>query len=394
MIKKYSQFIKENKKEISDLEEISEYYTSDDDLREFFYELEDYGWNFSFERGIYREINFWNNLKHVYSRIVIPTNVNISHKIYINYGNINGNIIDILMSNLYRIADYLDSNIIFNDNSYNSIGSLNDDIIDILMSNKSELEFIFVDKKITKLKDIQVAKYYNWDYEYLDENGNIYIEYEYEELVERLCKESRYKDYLLDYGENMLDDYYGYGSEYQSDINSLFLYYINKENSNKIIKKIIDDNGGYEQIINDNEWSFSINNKEELINYLYKKPTNLKKLNNIELLEDIMQLEGDYQMFAHQIENFNNIKENFYDKLKNEISYEKINKNDKSIYRIRFDYKWYENYEESNLISFRNIRDIFYEYSYDIKFELNPYFKDYGDFNTIEFNKEIEYLLK
>ncbi len=397
MIKKFLDFIYEDNNELIQFKEIDDLHYQDDEiLLEFFYDMIDEGWEFQFERGIIYDVKRWNSIYKVYSLIYIPGDIHISYELYVNYKYTNNdNLIDILISSIYRIADFLECDFYLKkDNEKERI-----DIKEIhsLIKDGGKLNnyfyIILYEKKITKISHIQVANYYGWQYDYSDKEGNIYIEFEFEDLVEQFANESLYKSYLL--GEQDMSDRY-YGDRHDSShITSIFSYHLNDTNINNLIKKIINNNDGYKKIIEDNEYLLpkELETEENLINLYKKYPKELEDLEEVELLDYVMELYNDYMNSAQEVADYKSIEDDFFYNLNKVVNYTKII-NDNTIYRIKFDYKWYEDYSYDYLPKFDNIKDILYEYRYIDGFNLNPSFGNYGDFDDNGFNLDIENLLK
>jgi len=391
MIKKYLHFIKENKSvESEKFKKIDEYFEDDDILSEFFYELIDDGCIFNIEKGL---VYYTSYKRYEWINIFLPTTVNIAYELFFKIKNKKDeNVYEILNSSINRITTYFDMNYYLTNDFNEVINNLQD------FNHESFHDYfciVIYENKNTVLNSAQIADYYYWEYDYVDEKGNIYVNLEYNNAIELFIKDDdRYKKYLLN-DDLWFDDYWN-SNEYRSDNNSLFSYYINKENTEIIIKKIIDSYGGYLKVIED--YIDDIDNEEELIKYYKKNPIELDMIDYNNLLDEIKDIESNYHIQAQIDQNYKDIECDFFNKLKKEFNYKIIENEEKSIIRILFDYKWYndKNYDKNDLMKFNDITEVLNEYIYDegIRFYLEPYFKDYGDFDYSNFNIDIAYLVK
>jgi hypothetical protein len=390
-IKKFIQFLKEDKQNSNvDFKKINDYFEDHEYIMEFFYDLTDEGCQVYIENGIVFNIN---NYGTYWFDIFFPSTVNIAYNLFIKVNKNNDTELDLLISAINRISDALDLEYSLTVKYSNRLEEEME--IKEELENNSELTIILFEKKNTILKDIQVADFYEWSYDHKDENGNLYVDLKFSDVVDLFVKDNNYKDILIDDDWSWTDNYWSYSSDYQSSIDSLFNYYINAENSIKIIKKIINSYGGYEKVIKDYEEN--INNEEELINYYYKNPSKLENIDSEELLDEISKLESDYHVNAHINQNYDDTLDNFYENLGKVLDYKVIKiEKEEEVLRIKFNYKWYcdEGYDDSDLRKFDSIEHILNEYAYNNRFVLNPYLKDYGDFDLKNFNIEIANMVK
>ena len=282
------------------------------------------------------------------------------------------------------------------------------------------VEFLVKKKQQIKITQTQLAKYYDWSH-YEEKDGILYVDYSLEDLSDLLlARDSSYKDLLLD-GSGIYDDYYG--SAYQPDFNSLFQYYLDKENERLAVKALIKETGGLEQFIHhigdecDDMVYDTVKemNEDQLIEYLLKErfyKTLQQMSRESEIIGDIKQLYGDWASQAHAYANLQQIKDEFDEILDDNFTYikgtreiekkSKFNKDEngnwrtykeeETFYLIRFSNDWIEEFEVDDLEK-ESLETIFSEYCYNngkTSYELKPYFSDYGDVDDKEWNKDVK----
>lgn len=393
MIKKYFDFIsiiKENNN--SDIKDI---FLSNEDIDEFFYELLDYGWVIYIDRGIFLDGDFY--------EVFSPGYLNKGYKINIEIpGRESGYKEDVTFSfrsSVLRIASFTNSDYYIIPDHYNDDRVLLNDIElkegQIIIENKIQKNYngifiyIFSKEKIY-ISDIQVANHYNWNYDDSDDKGNIYVVYDnIVELVKLFLSEEDDNYKFLTDPESIYDNYHSY--DYDPDIDSLFRYYLSKENINKLLEKLIENNGGYEEVINifyDDEYT-----KEQLYSFLLKNPKELKELDEVDLLDEIKSLCGSYLMDAHIEKNMKELDYSFINKLNKTVDLTEIEDDNKTLFKIKFNKDWYidRDYDYLDLNGFKHIADLMYEWIHHegMQFTINTYFSDYGNMDEKEFNKEV-----
>jgi hypothetical protein len=297
------------------------------------------------------------------------------------------------------------------------------------------VEFLVKKKQQIKITQTQLAKYYDWS-RYEEKDGMLYVEYNLEDLSDLLLsRDSNYKDLLID-GSGIYDSYWG--NDYQPDFNSLFDYYLDKENKSLFVKALIKDAGGLEQfvshigdecddmvydtikvMIEDKEGEPETTKEErkikDITEYLLKERfyNTLKQMSNdSELLSDIKQSYGDWSSNAHAEKNLEEIRSEFDEILDDNFTYikgtrevekkSKFNKDEngnwrtykeeETFYLIGFSNDWMEDFESSDLEE-ESLETIFSEYCYKTEktgYELKPHFSDYGDVDDKEWNKDVK----
>ena len=297
------------------------------------------------------------------------------------------------------------------------------------------VEFLVKKKQQIKITQTQLAKYYDWS-RYEEKDGSIYVDYNLEDLSDLLLsRDSNYKDLLID-GSGIYDSYWG--NDYQPDFNSLFDYYLDKENKTLFLKCLIKDAGGLEDFVSyigdecddmvydaikvmmeDKEGEPETTKEErkikDITEYLLKERfyNTLKQMSNdSELLSDIKQSYGDCASNAHAEANLQQIKDEFDEILDDNFTYikgtrevekkSKFNKDEngnwrtykeeETFYLIRFSDDWMEDFEVDDLEQ-ESLETIFSEYCYKTEktgYELKPHFSDYGDVDDKEWNKDVK----
>lgn len=403
MIKKYLEFIsyiKENNQNLDNL------YLTDDYIKEFFYELiYDYRYNIDIINGVFKQRKIYDKNIFSFYTHVISGKVNKGYEIFIEIPDkrIDDNLTELFESSILRLIHYTNYNYYLELDYYTKQKvkldevEFKDGMIVVEKTHQKYFNAIYVylyDKEETFITDLQVVDYYNWKYDYKDEQDHVYIEYDFVQLVKDfLSDKDRYYNLLTN--PDSIHDYY-YSSDYEPDLESFFNYYLDKDNTQNLIEKMVDINGGYKKVIgvfeDDKEYSES-----EIYTYLVNNPKKLQYLDDTDLLDEITTLCGSYLCDAHIEENSNDIKTAFFKELNKIIQYDEVKLEDKTIYRIKFDSEWYidRNYDSNDMSNFKHIADVMYEWIYHegMTFTINPYFSDYGDMDVKEFNKEVKSIL-
>jgi hypothetical protein len=252
-----------------------------------------------------------------------------------------------------------------------------------------------------KLNPRQLADFYGWKCDEETED-NIYVHVDLEDMVDYiLSNRSRWTKMLLG-GEEELWDHYDI-SYYFPDVYSLFQT-LDKENSNLLIKAVIKEAGGLDDIKRhigdecDNDVYDKVKDmlEEELIDYLIKERFNntIKQLGrNSEIWSDINQTVADYELSAHLHDNYRELISEFDSCVEDEFKFTKIEKDGEKLYRIQFDNKWIEDLESEDIFKY-NLDGIFKEYCENLeRYDLDPRFSDYGDVDTKKLNSEINSIL-
>lgn len=404
MIKKWIEFIKESKEESKKIWKLDK-----EEIKDLLIELIDLRYRINIELGIVGDDGEFSEIK--------LGEVNPAYWISINCLNVKSG--DVTLS-LLTMCDYLESKgyevIIQADgildresleiNSGFSYKGDSDEFYDI--DGDLSIYIKQLDNQTTMFKgtakldtcnitEKDFAEYYNWTgYELI--GNNIYLDITLEELAENILSRYGYYDSLID-GINE-DDYYNYSE--RPEIQSLFQYYLDKENEHNIVKRLIDD-FGLEEVIKLSD-ELNVMNEEEIIEFILSQRnyTLLKELcEDSDIIDEIGMLYADMDTHSHISRNIKELYDAFDTIVEEEFKYTKFktNNNDESdddqYYRIKFDKKWIED-RDYDFLEGLSLNELFQEYcsSEGINYELKPNFSDYGDVNHKEFNKEVKSILK
>jgi len=206
------------------------------------------------------------------------------------------------------------------------------------------VEFLVKKKQQIKITQTQLAKYYDWS-RYEEKDGSLYVDYNLEDLSDLLlARDSNYKDLLID-GSGIYDSYWG--NDYQPDFNSLFEYHLDKENKALAVKALIKEAGGLEDFVNyigdecddmvydaikammeDKEGEPETTKEErkikDITEYLLKERfySTLKQMSKeSEIIGDIKQLYGDWTANAHAEADLEQIRGEFDEIIDDNFSY-------------------------------------------------------------------------
>ena len=285
------------------------------------------------------------------------------------------------------------------------------DYIAIFAKSKDTVEFTEED----------LVKYYDWS-DAIIKDGNIYVEVNLEDMSDiMLSRSSSYKDILVKGEEDMYDNYYG--SDYQPDIPSMIQYTLTKENNQLLIKAMIKEVGGLEDMINhigdecSDEAYESVKDKseEEVIQFLLKERfyETLKQLcKNSEICQEIRQTIGDWEMNAHVDSNYQSILDEFDEVVESEFTFTKEkrevtkyytskdaegNQTRKeyqeldTFYTIPYSNDWIDN-EDADRLKGNSLFDIFKDWCGEqyFTYEMKPNFSDYGDVDSKALNNDLK----
>ena len=287
--------------------------------------------------------------------------------------------------------------------------------------NSSEPELLEADdyiaifaksKDTVKFTEEDLVKYYNWS-DAIIKDGKVYVEVNLEDMSDiMLSRKSSYKDILVNGEENMYDNYYG--SDYQPDIPSMIQYTLTKENNHLLIKAMIKEIGGLENLISENE-NLEGKTEEEVIEFLLKERfyETLKQLcKNSEICQEVRQTIGDWEMNAHVDSNYQSILDEFDEIVESEFTYTKEkrevtkyytskdaegNQTRKeyqeldTFYTIPYSNDWIDN-EDADRLKGNSLFDIFKDWCGEqyFTYEMKPNFSDYGDVDSKALNQEIK----
>ena len=442
-IKRWNDFLSYIKESKETEEEFNPWMLNEDDIRDYFQESIDEGYQIEVRYGFVGEEKIWNykeSRTHYVERFTKKMesgNNTPAISILITSEKVSNNDVSDNLKFAYSIiAEEADADISVLD-SDGEIGDIEGIIAKeglfftetwnnvegkepTITEADGYVEFLVKKKQYVKITQTQLAKYYDWS-RYEEKDGMLYVDYNLEDLSDLiLSKDSNYKDILV--SEGMIYDNY-WGSDYQPDFNSLFQYYLDKENEVLAVKALIKETGGLEQFIHhigdecDDMVYDTVKemNEDQLIEYLLKERfyTSLKQMSKeSEIIGDIRMLYGDWAANAHADANMEEIRSEFDEILDDNFTYikgvreiekkSKFNKDEngnyptykeeETFYLIRFSNDWIEEFEIDDLEK-ESLETIFSEYCYKSDktgYELKPHFSDYGDVDDKEWNKDVK----
>lgn len=442
-IKRWNDFLSYIKESKEEVEEFNPWMLDEDDIRDYFQESIDEGYQIEVRYGFVGEERIWNykeSRTHYVERftkkmesgnntpaisILITSekvsNTDVSENLKFAYSIIAEEAdadISILDSDgeIGDIEGIIAKNGLFFTETWNNVEGKKPAITEA----DGYVEFLVKKKQAVKITQTQLAKYYDWS-RYEEKDGILYVDYSLEDLSDLLlARDSNYKDLLID-GSGIYDSYWG--NDYQPDLNSLFQYHLDKENERLAVKALIKETGGLEQFVShigdecDDLVYEAVKemNEDQIIEYLLKERfyKTLKQMSqNSEMIGDIKQLYGDWASNAHAEANLQQIKNEFDEILDDNFTYikgtreiekkSKFNKDEngnwrtykeeETFYLIRFSNDWIEDFELDDLEK-ESLETIFSEYCYKndkTGYELKPHFLDYGDVDEKEWNKDVK----
>ena len=442
-LKKYIQFISESIKE--NIEEGTLWKLSEDDINDYMLEITDAGYSVSVEFGFsekvkqggYKEGKWVESEKEVFTdKVKAGDEVIPAYWISIIKGDRikNDDVTSTFQFACSIIAEEANAEISVND----SDGNLGDpDGIEIKGGlfytdnwNSSEPELLEVDniaifaksKETVTFTQENLVEYYNWKDAIVKEDGKVYVELDIEDMSDiMLSRNASYKDILVKGEENMYDNYYS--NDYQPDIPSMIQYTLTKENNHLLIKSMIKEVGGLENMINhigdecSDEAYESVKGKseEEVIEFLLKERfyNTLKQLcKNSEICQEIRQTIGDWELNAHVDSNYQSILDEFDEIVEKEFTFTKEkrevtkyytlkdadgNQTRKeyqeldTFYTIPYNNDWIDN-EDGERLKDLSLHDIFKQWCGEqyFTYEMNPNFSDYGDVDSKALNNDLK----
>ena len=443
MIKKYLQFISESIKE--QIEEKTLWKLSEDDINDYMLEITDAGYSVSVEFGFsekvkqggYKEGKWVESEKEVFTdKVKAGDEVIPAYWISIIKGDRikNDDVTSTFQFACSIIAEEANAEISINDEDGN-LGDSDGIVIkgglfytDNWNSGKPELletnSYIAIfakSKETVTFTQENLVEYYNWT-DAIVKDGNIYVEVNLEDMSDiMLSRNASYKDILVKGEEDMYDNYYG--SDYQPDIPSMIQYTLNNENDKLLIKAMIKEVGGLENMINhigdecSDEAYESVKGKseEEVIEFLLKERfyNTLKQLcKNSEICQEIRQTIGDWEMNAHVDSNYQSILDEFDEVVESEFTFTKerreVTKHYTSkdaegnqtrreyqvldtFYKIPYNNDWIDN-EDGERLKDLSLHDIFKEWCGEqyFTYEMKPNFSDYGDVDSKALNNDLK----
>ena len=426
-LKRYIQFIKESIKE--KIEEKSLWKLDEDDIREYLIDLTDAGYlitvGFGFcETWTERRYNKPTTEKDVYTeKVKSGDSVRPAYWIQIETSRSvnNDDVTSALQFAHSIISEQANADVAICD----ADGNLELDGIQVkgglFINTESEDDYsgteaelyiaFFVKQKDTvEISKVDLMEYYGWEVDEV-KNENLYLHIDLEDMCDiMLDRKDSWKDILVGGMQDGFWDHY-YGSNYQPDFNSLLQYTLDKDNEVLLVKSLIKEVGGLENLIGhigdecSDEAYKNVKGKseEEVIQFLLKERfyDTLKQLcKNSDIYQDeVANTVADWEMNAHADANFDELERAFDDIVGKEFEYSKIKKEveskgyklEKDFYVIPFSNGWIEDIDSENLYV-KNLKDVFDEWCGQqyFTYEIKPHFSDYGNVDSKKLNSEIK----
>ena len=448
MIKRYLQFIKEQQLSLFPMdevmrpvEEVKTYRLEDDKIEELFVEMLDEGYTTEVERGFvetefrYSGGKYHNDYK-VFGQKLVKGSVTPAYWVTIyDEKPSNEDVTDVVLTAIDYFEDLGFDVKLYEGKSEINIDELlvkggfflKDESGDITKDIQIEdnLGLFIMDKKEINIDSKELCEYYGWlsekDKDTFIEGNDIYIIVGMEDLADILLgDEKSYKSQLIDGIDG--DQYWG--SDYYPDTNSLLNYDLNKDNEVLLVKALIKEYGGLEELVKeaDNDKLEGLT-EDEVIEYLLKErfySTLIDLCKDSDLVQDIKQTYSDHASSAHQDENYKDLVNEFDNIVGDrsygaELSYSKYDKEVEvkrtytkqdgtkethtypevqTFYKIKYDNKWIEEFDYDFLEN-ESLYDVFREYcqAHLGTFKFEPSFSDYGSVDSKDFNADVTWML-
>ena len=289
---------------------------------------------------------------------------------------------------------------------------------DIYISS-SELVFLIYQSEPVKFTEKMLAEAYNWSCDRIEGNS-IYCHVEIDDMARAILSRIAYERWgkVLEEGELDIGDYYGDG--YYPEIDSMFQYTLDKDNRVLIVKALINELGGLESTLKELEdrdiYEELVGKSEDEVIQILLKERFLRAITQLsqdfEIMDSIRETISDWERQAHCEQNWEDLINEFdecvsevteYTKFQKEVKkyYTKKDTNERVYYEIMvthyelpFQDKWLLDYGKS--LRGYSLDSLFIEWCSDdyTSYELKPHFKDWGDVDSKELNREISSILK
>ena len=285
-----------------------------------------------------------------------------------------------------------------------------------------ELTLLVHQSEEVKFTDKTLSEVYEWKCDRIEGN-NIYCHVDIDDMARSILSRSAYERWgkILENGSIDID-YYSDG--YYPEIDSMFQYTLSKENSTLMIKSLIKELGGLESTLNELEdedihESLKDKSEDEFIEILIKErfKRGLNKLGkDSEIMGTVRETISDWERQAHCDQNWEDLISEFDDVVSEVTEYTKkfgkevdkyylrkipgsenkervLYKDNVIHYEIPFQDKWILDYNKT--LKGYSLDALFQEWCSDsyLDYKLEPSFRDWGDVDSVELNKEISSIL-
>ena len=289
---------------------------------------------------------------------------------------------------------------------------------DIYISS-AELVILVNQSEEVKFTEKMLAEAYDWKCDRI-EGDKIYCHVSIDDMARAILSRSARERWckILEEGELDISDYYGDG--YYPEINSMFQYTLDKDNRVLVVKALIQELGGLDSTLkelDDSEiYEELVGKTEDEVIQILLKERFLRAITQLsqdsEIMDSVRETISDWTRQAHCEQNWEDLINEFdecvsevteYTKLEKEVEkyYIKKDTNEKVYYKtmvthyeLPFQDKWILEYGKS--LKGYSLDSLFIEWCSDdyTNYELKPHFKDWGDVDSGELNKEIASILR
>jgi hypothetical protein len=252
------------------------------------------------------------------------------------------------------------------------------------------LELILIPKKPIDMKMVDVAKYYDWSFDKSDDNGDIYFNVDYTDMVDMMINNSELEDQLLNGVdlEASTDDY-------DCDTESLIRYNLKKEDEITLARCVIRELGGIDNIDNENLTGMT---EDVAVDFLVSERyhrTLCEIAEDTEVCGELNSLFGEHAFYAHEEACQKDLDAAFEDIVDKHFTSTKAN----GVYTIKFDSEWIDDLSRHGSDYFKNetLESIMKEWFLDTEGrydDLNVRYSDYGTVDKDEFSKQANEIMK
>lgn len=250
------------------------------------------------------------------------------------------------------------------------------------------LKLLVVQNNKISFTELELKTYYNWNSCEV-ESENLYVEISLRDLYGILIKDKSYLDILEDGHANWSYN----SSDYLPDLVSLFQYYLDSENEKDLVRIIIKNH--------DLDYPFLKGlSEDEIINFLLKERfyKTLKEIimnTDSEAYHEVSDTYSDWSSSAHEEQNIKELQDEFNKIVSKEFVYDNFIKGEQQYYKLYFDNNWIDDQDYEDLFN-SSLYEIVYDWSRNCisYYELRPNFSDYGDVDSVAFNKDVKLILK
>jgi len=252
------------------------------------------------------------------------------------------------------------------------------------------LELILIPVKPIDMKMVDVAKYYDWSFDKSDDNGDIYFNVDYTDMVDMMINNSELEEQLLNGIDMSSSD-----DEYECDTETLIRYNLKKEDEKTFARCVIRELGGVDNIDNENLEGMT---EDEAVDFLVSERNYITLCDiaeDTEVCSELISLYGHLSYCAHEEACQKDLDGAFEDIVDKHFKNTKEN----GVYTIKFDSEWIDDLSKQGSDYFKNetLDGIMSEWFWDTQGRynnLNVRYSDYGTVDRDEFSKEANEIMQ